>query len=163
MILIVIIVVALIGLTYTFAANLFSTTTETATSSVTTTTKNMDKTVQVIGSPLCTVSSTGAGQGINVTFTIKHGGATYAINTERKPELTVMFGSTVLPNANVSKGGDTGGVSCSKCIGNVTIQPQEMVTFTATYGNSSVLTSASQKLYIVSPAGEISETITCLV
>lgn len=157
MILIVIIVVALIGLTYTFAANLFSTTTETATSSVTTTTKNMDKTVQIIGVPTCGVI---AGQGITTTFTIKHGGATFAINTERKPELTVMFGSTVLPNANVTLSAGAG-VGCINCIGNVTINPQEMKTFNLTYGNSSALITATQKLYIVSPAGEISETLTC--
>jgi len=86
-ILIVIIVVALVSLTYTFAVGLFSTAAGGAEKGVVTTTQRLDKSVSIVGTPVCT----NPGGGINyfVTFTIRHLGATYNIS---QSEITAFLG-----------------------------------------------------------------------
>jgi len=77
MILIVIIVVALIGLTYTFAVGLFTTTTTGATGQTETVTKRLDQSVSFITDPTCTNTS----DTWTISFTIRHSGAIYDITS----------------------------------------------------------------------------------
>ena len=81
-ILIVIIVVALVSLTYTFAIGLFGTSSRGATGGVEQTTMRMDKAVAFVTDPTC------SGTGV-ISFTIRHLGATYDIN---QTEISVLFG-----------------------------------------------------------------------
>ncbi|OGI12202.1 hypothetical protein A3K64_02625 [Candidatus Micrarchaeota archaeon RBG_16_36_9] len=147
MILIVIIVVALIGLTYTFAANLFQTTTTTATSSVETTTQNMDKHVSVRGTVTCK-NTTATALIWRVSLTLRHDGSTYNINT-RANELTAIVDTVSAMTYNAPKLNET------------TIAPQTTITTNFEFTNTSAMTSGSHTLYIESPAGEISESLTC--
>jgi FlaG/FlaF family flagellin (archaellin) len=72
-ILIVIIVVALVSLTYTFAVGLFTTASTGAEKGVQATTIRLDKSVSIVGTPTCTLSSST----YTVSFTIRHIGSTY--------------------------------------------------------------------------------------
>jgi len=85
-ILIVIIVVALISLTYTFATGLLGTATKGAESAATTATMNLDKNVFFVTDPTCTKIS----NGWQIAFTIRHGGATYNITNN---EISAFFGN----------------------------------------------------------------------
>ena len=85
-ILIVIIVVALVSLTYTFAVGLFSTAAGGAEKGVTTTTIRLDKSVSIVGVPVCTKPTASSYQ---VGFTIRHLGSTYNITTS---EISVFLG-----------------------------------------------------------------------
>jgi FlaG/FlaF family flagellin (archaellin) len=88
MILIVIIVVALIGMTYTFATGLFSTTTNATQAQTGQITSNMGKTVSIV-SAKCTV-------GTNYQFSIRNTGPNQILSTELAAfadgaQLTVTF------------------------------------------------------------------------
>ena len=78
-ILIVIIVVALVSLTYTFAVGLFTTAAGGAEKGVQSTTIRLDKSVSIVGTPICTYQTSPSVQYI-VTFTIRHLGSTYNIS-----------------------------------------------------------------------------------
>jgi len=156
MILIVIIVVALIGLTYTFAVGLFSTTSGTATSQVTTTTTRLDKQVSFIGTVTCGNYSGNANSWV-IQFTIRHNGATHTINDPSSPnELTAIIDSSVIPDPN------------TKLVGGATtlwtqpIKPGELKAFNLTYANSSAFIG-THTLTISAPAGEMPMQITCLI
>jgi len=154
MILIVIIVVALIGLTYTFAVGLFSTTSGTATSQVTATTTRLDKQVSFIGTVTC-----GNYSGSNnwvIQFTIRHNGATHNINDPTPQELTAILDSNVILDANTKL--TTG----STTLGTQPIKPGELKTFNLTYANSSAFTG-THTLTLSAPAGEMPMQITCLI
>jgi FlaG/FlaF family flagellin (archaellin) len=84
-ILIVIIVVALVSLTYTFAIGLFGTASSGATSGVEQTTIRIDKGVAFVTDPTCTNGAT-----TKLSFTLRHLGATYPIN---QTEVSVFFGN----------------------------------------------------------------------
>jgi hypothetical protein len=84
-ILIVIIVVALVSLTYTFAVGLFGTAAGGAEKGVTTTTIRLDKSVSIVGTPVCTKVS----NNYQVVFSIRHLGSTYNITTS---EISVFLG-----------------------------------------------------------------------
>jgi FlaG/FlaF family flagellin (archaellin) len=152
MILIVIIVVALIGLTYTFAVGLFSTTSGTATSQVTTTTTRLDKQVSFIGTVTC--SNYNPPNNWVVQFTIRHNGATYNINDAAQNELTAILDSNVIPDANTKLVGGT------TTLGTQLIKPGELKTFNLTYVNTSAFTGA-HTLTMSAPAGEMPMQITC--
>jgi len=77
-ILIVIIVVALVSLTYTFAVGLFSTAAGGAEKGVVTTTQRLDKSVSIVGDAVCTKPASNSYQ---IVFTIRHLGATYNITS----------------------------------------------------------------------------------
>lgn len=157
MILIVIIVVALIGLTYTFAVGLFSTTSGTATSQVTTTTTRLDKQVSFIGTVTCQ-NNTVAASNWTVTFTIRHNGATYNINDATSPnELTAIIDSSVILDANTKL--TTGSTS----LGSQLIKPGELKTFSLWYQNTSGVFTGTHTLTLSAPAGEMPMQITCLI
>jgi len=101
MILIVIIVVALIGLTYTFAVGLFSTTTAGATEQTAAVTKRLDQSVTFLTDPTCTNYTSDSWV---IKFTIKHTGATYNIESDEidalvgnDPFVINGFGTTMAP------------------------------------------------------------------
>jgi FlaG/FlaF family flagellin (archaellin) len=122
MILIVIIVVALIGLTYTFAVGLFQTTTSAATTTTTNITSNILKSVYIIGTPICTNSTTNMVWDW-VNFTIQNtgtltinpgdlyatidGNTTAVLNTTNAPinSVSISPGKTMSFYANISKPG----------------------------------------------------------
>ena len=81
MILIVIIVVALIGLTYTFAVGLFGTATTGATGQTEAVTKRLDQSIGFVTSPTCNDISAGTDNIWEMKFTIKHTGATHSIES----------------------------------------------------------------------------------
>lgn len=152
MILIVIIVVALIGLTYTFAVGLFSTTSGTATSQVTTTTTRLDKQVSFIGTVTCK-NSTVAADNWTVTFTLRHNGATWDINDAVQNELTAILDSNVIADSQ------TWYTTGSGTLGTTPIKPGELKTFSLWYGASAF--TGSHTLTISAPAGEMPMQITC--
>jgi FlaG/FlaF family flagellin (archaellin) len=154
MILIVIIVVALIGLTYTFAVGLFSTTSGTATNQVTTTTTRLDKQVSFIGTVTCQNNTAAAGNW-TVTFTVRHNGATWNINDAVQNELTAILDSTVIPDANTKL------VGGATTLGTQPIKPGELKTFSLWYQNTTGAFTGSHTLTISAPAGEMPMQITC--
>jgi hypothetical protein len=85
-ILIVIIVVALVSLTYTFAVGLFGTAAGGAERGVTTTTIRLDKSVSIVGDPSCSKPTANS---YNVVFTIRHLGSTHNITSS---EISAFLG-----------------------------------------------------------------------
>jgi FlaG/FlaF family flagellin (archaellin) len=153
MILIVIIVVALIGLTYTFAVGLFSTTSGTATNQVTTTTTRLDKQVSFIGTVTC-----GNYSGVSnwvIQFTLRHNGATHDINDATQNELTAILDSNVIADASTKL------VGGATTLGTEKISPGALKTFNLTYTNTSAFTG-THTLTISAPAGEMPMQITCI-
>ena len=104
MILIVIIVVALIGLTYTFAVNLFGTTTGATTNQTGTVTKRLDQSVTFVTDPTCENWTDSTWWGWVMKFTIRHTGSQYNINGNEidalignAPFTYNGFGSSIAP------------------------------------------------------------------
>jgi len=93
MILIVIIVVALIGLTYTFAVGLFGTATTGATGQTEAVTKRLDQSIGFVTSPICTSNT----ENWTITFTIKHTGATHDITSA---DIDVLVGNDKISTIN---------------------------------------------------------------
>lgn len=137
MILIVIIVVALIGLTYTFAVNLFSTTSGAASDETTALSDRMQKSVDVLA--VTCVASTKA-----VTFTLKNTGLK-SINTSS--ELSAFLANTQLTS--------------------LTIAPQILTAGSVTTTGTGTATSATlvagtqYTLKISAPAADAIEQVTC--
>jgi len=139
-ILIVIIVVALVSLTYTFAVGLFSTAAGGAEKGVVTTTQRLDKSVSIVGTPVCIKENN---VNYTVTFTIRHLGATYNITSN---EVSAFLGG--------GSGGWTGsGFSNDMNPGS---------TKTLTWKNNSVVTwSTTGTTFTVSaPAADATKTLT---
>jgi FlaG/FlaF family flagellin (archaellin) len=154
MILIVIIVVALIGLTYTFAVGLFSTTTGTATNQVTTTTTRLDKQVSFIGTVTCGNYSGNSNSWV-IQFTIRHNGASNYINdATSQNELTAILDSSVIDDSKTKLVGGT------TTLGTQLIKPGELKAFNLTYANTSAFIG-THTLTLSAPAGEMPEQITC--
>ena len=106
-ILIVIIVVALVSLTYTFAVGLFTTASGGATQGVQATTIRLDKSVSIVGTPTC-VPAYGAAKSntSNVSFTVRHLGSTYNItNAELSAFLGGAPGNLIGWQGNLTPGG----------------------------------------------------------
>jgi hypothetical protein len=135
----------LIGMTYTFAVGLFSTSTTSVTNQVDTTTVRMDKAVTLIGVESCKYTGVNAWQ---INFTLKHAGTTYKINDATQNELTAMVDSTVF----------TG--TATPSLGSTTLNPQDVKTFSLAYTNTSAF-AGQHTLTIISPAGETPVRITC--
>jgi hypothetical protein len=85
-ILIVIIVVAMVSLTYAFATNLFGASTKPVENTVSSTTMKIDKMISFVLSPSCQKS----GNNWVISFSIRHQGSTYNIT---KSEISAFFGN----------------------------------------------------------------------
>lgn len=86
-IMIVIIVVALVSLTYTFAVNLFGTSTKPVETGVSETNKKIDQRVSFVVDPTCTRPD---GITWQISFSIRHEGSTYNITPDG---ITALFGN----------------------------------------------------------------------
>lgn len=139
-ILIVIIVVALVSLTYTFAIGIFGTTTRGAEAGVTATTIRLDKAVAFVTDPAC-VNNTAQSKW-TITFTIRHTGATHAINYD---EIAAYFG-TDETETDFTTG---------------TITPGTPKTIVATSKIGAAWGGATRSFTVSAPAGEVSKSITC--
>lgn len=136
-IMIVIIVVALVSLTYTFAVNLFGSSTQPISSSVASTNQKIDQRISFVVNPTCqNVSGTWT-----ITFSIRHEGSTYVIN---KTDITVLFDNTPVTTSGWNNPMTPGSV--------------ESLTFT---NSSAVDWSGSNTLVVSAPASPISATVTC--
>ena len=140
MILIVIIVVALIGLTYTFAVGLFGTATSGATGQTQAVTERLQKSVAIIASN-CVRETSGAA---NFSFTLKNTGTMTVEGGTLKAFLDGALISSVNPSfADIPKG---------------EIDPNEhrFENTTATNG-----LAGSHTIRIAAPAGEVDSAVTC--
>jgi len=137
-ILIVIIVVALVSLTYTFAVGLFSTAAGGAEKGVVTTTQRLDKSVSIVGTPVCTKPVSNSYQ---IVFTIRHLGATYNI-TSTEASAFLGGGSGIISgfSTDLAPGG----------------------TKTLTWTNNSLVTwsSTGTTFTVSAPAADASKTLT---
>jgi hypothetical protein len=137
-IMIVIIVVALVSLTYTFAVNLFGSSTKPIESSVTQTNQKIDQRVSFIVDPSCQK----IGSSWQISFSIRHEGATYNISSAM---ITALFGND--PGTLSGWGSDDMAPGTVKSL-----------TFT---NSSAVNWSETADLTVSAPASPISATVTC--
>ncbi len=144
MILIVIIVVALIGLTYTFAVGLFSTTTTAASSQVSATTERLQKTVS-ISSAMCKNTTP---TNFIVNFTIRHIGA----EPIKASELAAILDGSLI-SSNVYDASSGSGIT----INNVGLNTGETKAFNYLGTRAS---TAVRTLVVSSPAGDITHVLT---
>jgi FlaG/FlaF family flagellin (archaellin) len=136
-ILIVIIVVALVSLTYTFATGLLSTTTKSAETGVTTTTMRMDQRASFATDPICKNVT----NGWNITFSLRHDGATYKIKAD---EINAFFGSDELNITDLAE-----------------LVPGKVKTFTGQNKTPVDWSDKTDSFTASVPASPISKTITC--
>jgi FlaG/FlaF family flagellin (archaellin) len=137
-ILIVIIVVALVSLTYTFAISLFGTSSRGVETGVTETTIRLDKRVEFVVDPSCS----NVGGNWQIAFSIRHAGATYNISSA---EISAFFGN------------EPGTISGW---GSEPLTPGSVKTLT--FRNSSAVNWSKTDLFTVSaPANPTSKTVTC--
>ena len=137
MILIVIIVVALIGLTYTFAVGLFSTTTSGATQQTSAVTERLQKSATIV-SASCASGTTER----NFTITIKNTGTLKILSTE----MAVFQDDTRVSSFYVSPADlDAGKLSDTPI----------------KFMNVSVANSGNHLIKLSVPAGEVTYTATC--
>ncbi|NIM46689.1 MAG: hypothetical protein GTN40_00840 [Candidatus Aenigmarchaeota archaeon] len=137
MILIVIIVVALIGLTYTFAVGLFGTATAGATEQTAAVTERLQKSVAIVASS-CSIS------GANATyrFTLKNTGTM----TVEAASLKAFVDGTLIQGASFE--------DIPK--GQIDTQERAFTNETASQG-----TAITHTLRIAAPAGEVDSSVTC--
>jgi archaellum component FlaG (FlaF/FlaG flagellin family) len=138
MILIVIIVVALIGLTYTFAVSLFSTTTSGATEQTTAVTTRLQKSVAIVARD-CQIS----GATTTFYFTLKNTGTLDITSTELR---AFVDGTQITSGAITFNDIPKGEVDTEINFDNET----------ASQG-----TAGTHTLRISAPAGEVDTTVTC--
>jgi hypothetical protein len=137
-ILIVIIVVAMVSLTYTFATSLFGSATKPAETGIDSTTQKIDKRVSFVLDPTCSKS----GSDWVISFSLRHEGATYDIATS---EISAFFGNEV---------GTIGGWSGSK------MAPGSVESLT--FRNKTAVDWSKTDLFTVSaPANPVSKSVTC--
>jgi FlaG/FlaF family flagellin (archaellin) len=141
-ILIVIIVVAMISLTYTFATNLFGSATKPAETSIDSTTQKIDKRVSFVVDPSC-LDLYGNASTWQVSFSLRHEGATYSI---KQSEITAIFN-----NAQED-------VSGSWISGDLAPGSVKSLSFTNT---TPIKAGSTYTLTISAPASPISEEVTC--
>lgn len=139
-ILIVIIVVALVSLTYTFAVGLFGTATTGAQQGVTATTIRLDKAVSIVGSPICTK----VGANYQVALTIRHLGATYNITSS---EISAFLGGASGSFGASWTGGD--------------LAPGGTKTLTWTNSTSVTYSSTGTTFTVSAPAADTNAIVTC--
>lgn len=146
MILIVIIVVALIGLTYTFAVGLFSTTTTGATEQTAAVTTRLQKTVAIVASSCANITSGVDAGNDSVKFTLKHTGT---IDIETNELSAFLGGSKISPKDTVTSNTleDT-----SLSAGSLSNEFE----YNTTDGHKTPRT-----LRISAPAGEVDVSLTC--
>jgi len=137
-ILIVIIVVALVSLTYTFAIGLFGTAASSAERGVSATTIRMDKAVSIVGDPSCTKP----GDTYTIVFTIRHLGSTYNITST---DVSAIFGGG---------GGNLAGLTQQ-------LAPGSTVRLTWTNNTAVDYKTTGTTFTVSAPAADASKTITC--
>lgn len=137
-ILIVIIVVALISLTYTFAIGLVGTSTRGAERSVSDVTIRLDKRISFVNDPVCDHTNSNW----IISFSIRHDGATYNISSN---EIAAFFGND--PTTLSWPGGD--------------MKPGEAKAITATNSTAINWGGETRSFAISAPAGSISRTVIC--
>ncbi|MFH1229415.1 MAG: hypothetical protein V1678_03260 [Candidatus Aenigmatarchaeota archaeon] len=141
-ILIVIIVVAMISLTYTFATSLFGSATKPAETSIDATTQKIDKRVSFVIDPSC-LDLYGNASTWQVSFSLRHEGATYSI---KQSEITAIFN-----NAQAD-------ISTSWNVGEMAPGSVKSLSFTNT---TAIVAGKTYTLTISAPANPISEQVTC--
>ena len=139
-ILVVIIVVALISLTYTFAINLFGTASKGATGGVEQTTIRLDKAVAFAIDPICEWNSTDSKY--QLKFALRHLGATYNIN---KTEISVFWGR----NNDFS-------ITESSWPISTLLKPGETISIVAE--NKTEISSGTKDVTVLAPAAPITKT-----
>ena len=144
MILIVIITVALIGLTYTFAANLFQTTTSTATTTTTSITTNMQKSIYMNSASASCVPVVDATR-LSVLFTLQNSG----IQQIGAGEMGATFDAADIGSLTLN--------STGTMISNTALQPGKTMAFNATVLRNGKTT---RTLTVSAPAGDVSYTFT---
>jgi hypothetical protein len=139
-ILIVIIVVAMISLTYTFATNLFGSATKPAETRIDSTTQKIDKRVSFVVDPSCSSLSSNSWQ---VSFSLRHEGATYSI---KPTEITAIFNNAQADISGSWIGGDMAPGSVKSL----------------SFANSTpIIAGKTYTLTISAPSNPISEQVTC--
>ena len=139
-ILIVIIVVAMVSLTYTFAIDLFGSSTKPAEIGITTTTQKIDKRISFVIDPSCTwLPSDYVWQ---ISFSIRHEGSSSNITLN---EVSAFFGN------------DPGTISGW---GTEPLSPGRIKTLTVR-NNSAVNWSKTDLFTVVAPGNDVSRSITC--
>jgi FlaG/FlaF family flagellin (archaellin) len=138
-ILIVIIVVALVSLTYTFAISLFGASTKPVETGVSSTTQKIDKRVIFVVDPSCAK----IGNDWQISFSIRHDGATYNITSS---EISVYYGNDPT-TFSWSPSGD--------------MSPGSTKTITATNQTGASWGSTSRDVTVSAPANPISKSVTC--
>jgi hypothetical protein len=108
----------------------------------------MDKHVQVLSTPTCK-NTTAAATTWQISLIVKHDGSQYSINSDRLNELTAIVDTVAIITYNAPKLNET------------VILPQTMISTSFTFLNVTPMTSGAHTFFIESPAGEISESLTC--
>jgi len=142
MILIVIIVVALIGLTYTFAVGLFSTTTIATTTSTTAVTGNMQKTVDIVAAT-CYNNTTST----IVTYTLRNSGT-----LQISGQISATLDGTDISTASIVP------ATPSINVGNATLNPGQIQGYNYT-GTQVGKVYAIRTLTVITPAGSVSASL----
>jgi hypothetical protein len=141
-ILIVIIVVAMVSLTYTFATNLFGSATKPAETGIDSSIQKMDKRVSFVVDPSC-IDKNSDGKVWQVSFSLRHEGSTYSIKSS---EMTAIFN-----NAQED-------FSASWGVTDMAPGSVKSLSFT----NTTPITSGkTYTLTISAPAGTLSNQVTC--
>lgn len=138
-IMIVIIVVALVSLTYTFATNMFSSSTRPAEVGIEQTNKKIDQRVAFIVQPSCQK----IGNNWQISFSIRHEGATYSIASS---DVAVIF--------------DNAQADVSTSWGSDSLAPGSVKSLSFT-NITNVVPGKSYTLTVSAPAGPAEDSVTC--
>ncbi len=138
-ILIVIIVVALVSLTYTFAVGLFTTSAKGATAGTEALTKRLQQSVEIIGDGSCNAVTN------NITFSIRNSG-TENIGTG---SLSVLIAGKLISDSNTVPN-----------ITAATMSPGQLKQFSAWSGDD-LTAGTDYTLTLSAPAGSVDKTVSC--
>ena len=138
MILIVIIVVALIGLTYTFAVGLFTTTTGGATEQTSQITEQMQKSVYIVAA-----RCNGTSNNLNFNFTLKNTGTQNIVQNDLKVFVDDSVQTFYLSPATLTKGSTS-----------------DQINMTVT--NPALVSNKEFTLKVSAPAADVEKKVTCV-
>jgi len=138
-ILIVIIVVALVSLTYTFAVGLFTTSAKGATAGTESLTKRLQQSVEIIGDGSCNAVTN------NITFSIRNSGTV---------GIDVGGLSVLIQGKLISDSSTTPNITAA------TLSPGQLKQFSA-WTADDLVTGTSYTLTVSAPAGTADKTVTC--
>jgi len=138
-ILIVIIVVALVSLTYTFAVGLFTTSAKGATAGTEALAKRLQQSVEIVGDGSCNAVTN------NITFSIRNSG------TENigAGSLSVLIAGKLISDASTAPN-----------ITAATMSPGQLKQFSA-WTEDDLTTGNSYTLTVSAPAGSVDKTVSC--